>query len=204
MDIKPPSDSLIQNPSFQYFEVSTTSPDGLLKAFQAARPQVVIHSAAVIPPLSERYGRRLEKVMFEVNVEGTRHALDAASQSGCSGFVYTSSCCAVTDDMSVPYINIDERWPVSPVSSIYGESKVRGQVGDLTALITSLGPSRGASARSLKQIHVYMRAAPISLVRQRRHAASSTNTRLSRQARDTLGCWRWHQSLGCNICRQCG
>jgi sterol-4alpha-carboxylate 3-dehydrogenase (decarboxylating) len=165
VDIKPPSDSLTQNPSLQYFEVSTTSPDDLLKAFQAARPQVVIHSAAIIPPLSERYGRRLEKLVFEVNVEGTRHALAAARQSGCSAFVYTSSCCAVTDDMSVSYINIDERWPVSPVSSIYGESKVRGQVSDLAALITSLGPSRGTSAGSLEQIYVCMRAAPISLVR---------------------------------------
>lgn len=125
VDVKPPNGWLTETLGLQYFEASTTSPDALLKAFQAARPQVVIHSAAIIPPLSERYGRRLEKLVFEVNVEGTRHALDAARRSGCSAFVYTSSCCAVTDDMSVPYINIDERWPVSPASSIYGESKVR-------------------------------------------------------------------------------
>jgi sterol-4alpha-carboxylate 3-dehydrogenase (decarboxylating) len=91
----------------------------------------VIHSAAIIPPLSERYGRRLKKLVFEVNVEGTRHVLDAARQSGCSALVYTSSCCAVMDDMSVSYANIDERWPVSPVSSIYGESKVRNPVKDI-------------------------------------------------------------------------
>lgn len=104
-----------------------------MKAFQAVRPQVVIHSAAIIPPLNERYGRRLEKLVVEVNVEGTRHALDAARQSGCSAFVYTSSCCAVTDDMSVSYINIDERWPVSPVSSVYGESKVRRYIHSIAA-----------------------------------------------------------------------
>lgn len=125
MDIKPPSDSPAQNPNLQYFEASTTSPDDLLRVFRTARPQVIIHTAAIIPPLSERYSRRLEKLVTEVNVEGTRTVLDAARQTRCSALVYTSSCCAVTDDMSVPYINIDERWPVSPVSSIYGESKVR-------------------------------------------------------------------------------
>jgi sterol-4alpha-carboxylate 3-dehydrogenase (decarboxylating) len=134
VDVKRPEDSLTQIPNLQYFEASTTSPDDLLQAFQAARPQVVIHSAAIIPPLSERYGRRLEKVVFEVNIAGTRHALDAAQRSGCSAFVYTSSCCAVTDDMSIPYINIDERWPVSPVSSIYGESKVRCSVHHIACL----------------------------------------------------------------------
>ena len=125
MDVKPPSDLPAQNPKPQYFEASTTSPDDLLRVFRTTRPQVIIHTAAIIPPLSERYSRRLEKLVTEVNVEGTRTVLDAARQTGCSALVYTSSCCAVTDDMSVPYINIDERWPVSPVSSIYGESKVR-------------------------------------------------------------------------------
>ena len=149
VDIKPPERSLTQMPNLQYIEASTTSPDDLLKAFQAARPQVVIHSAAIIPPLSERYGRRLEKAVFEVNIEGTRHALDAARRSGCSAFVYTSSCCAVTDDMSVPYANIDERWPVSPVSSIYGESKVRRWIHNTARPpVTMPGPSRGPSTRS--------------------------------------------------------
>ena len=125
LDIKPPEDALAENANIQYFQASTTSPGDLSKAFQATRPEVVIHSAAIIPPLNERYARRLEKLVFEVNVEGTRNVLNAAEEAGCSAFVYTSSCCAVTDDMSVPYINIDERWPVSPKSSIYGESKVQ-------------------------------------------------------------------------------
>jgi sterol-4alpha-carboxylate 3-dehydrogenase (decarboxylating) len=33
----------------------------------------------------------------------------------------------VTDDMSRPYANIDERWPVPENSSIYGESKARAE-----------------------------------------------------------------------------
>ncbi len=122
VDTKPLKDDLTNN--VRYITGNTTVLDDLVKACKAAQPQVVIHSAAIIPPLSERYRRRLEKLVFEVNIEGTRNALDAAKKSGCTSFVYTSSCCAVTDDMSVSYMNIDERWPVSPESSIYGESKV--------------------------------------------------------------------------------
>lgn len=118
VDTKPPTNDLIQCKNVRYLCASTTSLDEVLKAFKAARPQVVIHSAGIVPPLSERYGRRLEKLCLEVNVEGSRSVLDAAQRSGCSALVYTSSCCAVTDDMSVAYKNIDERWPVSPVSSV--------------------------------------------------------------------------------------
>lgn len=53
--------------------------------------------------------------------------VEAASRCGCKAFVYTSSCCAVTDDMSKPYANIDERWPVAAKSSIYGESKAEAE-----------------------------------------------------------------------------
>jgi sterol-4alpha-carboxylate 3-dehydrogenase (decarboxylating) len=33
----------------------------------------------------------------------------------------------VTDDLSSSFSNIDETWPVSPISSIYGESKVQAE-----------------------------------------------------------------------------
>jgi len=131
VDTKPPTDKLGGN--VRYLTGDTTILDDLVKACKAAQPQVVIHSAAIIPPLSERYGRRLERLVFEVNIEGTRNALDAARNSGCTSFVYTSSCCAVTDDMSESYMNIDERWPVSPKSSIYGESKVQAEALVLAA-----------------------------------------------------------------------
>jgi sterol-4alpha-carboxylate 3-dehydrogenase (decarboxylating) len=59
-----------------------------------------------------------------VNVEGTRNMLAAARESGVEAFVYTSSCCCVTDNMSIQYPNIDESWPLSHQSLVYGESKV--------------------------------------------------------------------------------
>ena len=125
LDIKEPPAEILQRPNIQYIRADTTCPDDLSGVFQAVRPRLVIHTAGVIPPLSDRYSRKLEKVVFKVNVQGTANVLDAAKEVGCSAFVFTSSCCAVIDDMSMPYMNIGEKWPASLNSSIYGRSKVR-------------------------------------------------------------------------------
>lgn len=107
-----------------FVHADVTSPQSILQAVINSRPQVVIHTAGIVPPLDERYARRMEEEVFRVNLEGTRNALSAAETAGCVAFVYTSSCTAVTDDTSMEYPNIDERWPVASRSSIYGESKV--------------------------------------------------------------------------------
>lgn len=88
------------------------------------RPDVIIHAAGLVPELAGRYGREQEARVFDVNVNGTRNMLVAAKNAGVGAFVWTGSCCAVTDDMRYQYANIDERWPVSRHSLIYGESKV--------------------------------------------------------------------------------
>lgn len=78
-------------------------------------------------PCLARYSRRIEALVRKTNVTGTQHVVGAAEQTGCRALVYTSSCCAVVDDMSMSYPNIDERWPVADKSSIYGESKVEAE-----------------------------------------------------------------------------
>ena len=88
------------------------------------KPQVVVHAAGIVPELAERYGRRLTAKVFEINVKGTRTMLAAAKAHGVQAFVWTGSCCAVTDDMTRDYANVDETVPTSNHSLIYGESKV--------------------------------------------------------------------------------
>ena len=112
------------NSEVVFAQADVTSAQSVLDALISSRPEVVIHTAAIIPPLGQRYARRMEEEVFRVNVEGTRSILDAARAAGCPAFVYTSSCAAVTDDVSMDYANIDEWWPVALRSSIYGESKV--------------------------------------------------------------------------------
>jgi sterol-4alpha-carboxylate 3-dehydrogenase (decarboxylating) len=123
-DTQPPSNNIAAEPNVSFTETDVISPQSIEDAILLHRPQVVIHAAGIVPPLAERYARRMEKEVIRVNVKGTRNTLRAAKTAGCRAFVYTSSCTAVTDDVTMDYANIDERWPVAITSSIYGESKV--------------------------------------------------------------------------------
>ncbi|KAM0796436.1 hypothetical protein BDR22DRAFT_526335 [Usnea florida] len=91
------------------------------------KPDVIIHSAGLVPELAFRYGREQQDRVFNVNINGTRNMLAAAKSSGVKAFVWTGSCTAITDDMSREYRNIDERWPTSAHSLIYGESKAAAE-----------------------------------------------------------------------------
>lgn len=124
VDLNPPGPVNIVPESASFVRVDVTNKDEVSEAFQRIRPDIVIHTAGIVPRLSERFGRRLESMTRKINVEGTRNMLDAAKAIGARGFVYTSSCCVVTDYLDMPFPNIDERWPTSPSSLIYGESKV--------------------------------------------------------------------------------
>lgn len=105
-------------------QVDVTNANEVSKAFQVVKPNVAIHTAGIVPGLADRFARRLERQVWRTNVEGTRNMLDAAAENGTEAFIYTSTCCVTTDDMRMPYPNINERWPTSPTSLIYGESKV--------------------------------------------------------------------------------
>ncbi|KAJ5574409.1 uncharacterized protein N7459_008836 [Penicillium hispanicum] len=108
-------------------QVDVTSAEEVSQAFEAVKPDIIIHTAGLVPALADRFGRRLERETWKVNVNGTQNMLDAAARNGTEAFIYTSTCCVVTDNMRVPYHNIDERWPVSPTSLIYGESKAAAE-----------------------------------------------------------------------------
>lgn len=124
LDRNPPNTTHALPDNIAFVQADITVPDDLYKALQQVKPQIVVHTAGIVPELSERFGRRLEQRAWKTNVEGTRNMLGAAREAGVKGFVYTSTCCVVTDDMNMPYPNIDERWPASSSSLIYGESKV--------------------------------------------------------------------------------
>lgn len=112
-------------PKTQCIQVNIANANEVHKAFESIQPDVVIHTAGLVPTLADRFGRRLEREVWETNVIGTQNMLDAAVKNGVEAFIYTSTCCVVTDNLSMPYHNIDEQWPTSSSSLIYGESKVR-------------------------------------------------------------------------------
>ena len=110
-------------PNITYKSGDVTNTTCINALVDSIKPDVIIHSAGLVPELAFRYGREQQDRVFNVNINGTRNMLAAAKSSGVKAFVWTGSCTAITDDMSREYRNIDERWPTSAHSLIYGESK---------------------------------------------------------------------------------
>ena len=102
------------------------------------KPTVVIHTAGIVPSLSSRYATRDRDHVFDVNVNGTRTMLRAAKKHGVRAFVWTGSSTCVTDDLKKQYPNIDEAWPTSRQSMIYGESKAAAEALVIAASDESL------------------------------------------------------------------
>ncbi|KAL4918946.1 hypothetical protein BDW62DRAFT_55951 [Aspergillus aurantiobrunneus] len=127
IDLHPPGPTHVVPDNAAFIQVDITNADAVAKILRQTRPEVVIHTAGIVPGLAERFGRRLEKHVWRVNVEGTRNMLEAAKGSGSNVFVYTSTCCVVTDYLEMPYPNINERWPTARTSLIYGESKAAAE-----------------------------------------------------------------------------
>ncbi|CRG90042.1 C-3 sterol dehydrogenase, putative [Talaromyces islandicus] len=127
IDIAPPG-SIHEVPSqAEFIKVDVTSAVEVEKAIQKVRPTTVIHTAGIVPVLAERFGRRMQSVVWKLNVDGTRIMLDVSKRLGVKAFVFTSSCCVTIDDMRLPYRNISEDWPTSQTSLIYGESKAAAE-----------------------------------------------------------------------------
>ncbi|KAL4998230.1 hypothetical protein BDV10DRAFT_194535 [Aspergillus recurvatus] len=127
LDFHPPGPAHVVPESASFIQADITDADGVTRALQQTRPDLVIHTAGIVPDLAERFGRRLGKHVWRVNVEGTRNMLEAAKRSGSKAFVYTSTCCVLTDYLGVPLPNVDERWPTPHTSLIYGESKAAAE-----------------------------------------------------------------------------
>ena len=123
VDLKPPYGDATRQLTVNYTTADITDAKEAWRAVHEAKPSVIIHAAGIVPPLTSRYIRKDRDLVWKVNVEGTRNMLDAAREAGVEAFVYTSSCCSVTDDLKHQYPNVDETWPTSHQSWIYGESK---------------------------------------------------------------------------------
>ena len=103
VDLQELVDKETSDPRIRYIKVDVTSIADVQEAFQELKPTIVIHCAGVVPPLAQRYTRVFERVVKNVNINGTRNVLKAAIESGVSAFIYTSSCCAVIDDLTGYY-----------------------------------------------------------------------------------------------------
>jgi len=108
------------------------SPDSLARLFDGARGATVFHAAGVIHP------SRGVKQFYQVNVEGTRNLLAAASKAGARRFVHVSSNSPIGCNPT-PTDVFDESAPYQPYMH-YGRSKMMAEqavkaAGDLETVI---------------------------------------------------------------------
>lgn len=125
LDIRPPKASA----KAQYLQADVTSATEVHTAFQQANPDAIIHTAGLVPGGQARYSHN-EKIrarVFNVNVDGTRHVLQAARQTACRAMVHTSSCTVISDDLDHDYPNMHEGIPTGNAKLIYGSSKARAE-----------------------------------------------------------------------------
>ncbi|KAF2212724.1 hypothetical protein CERZMDRAFT_40479 [Cercospora zeae-maydis SCOH1-5] len=128
MDIQPPSDD-IRKRIAEWRHADITSAESVRNAFQDYHPEIVMHSAGIVPARDLRYSTN--KIQWEkvkaINYQGTINVLDATLESGCRKFVFTSSCTTVIDDLDHDYYNMNESIPLGKATLHYGKSKAMAE-----------------------------------------------------------------------------
>lgn len=124
LDIPPEPPAKIKRCNVNYFQADVTDKEAIDQLIRDVAPDVVIHTAAVVPTRTTRYNQQERRKCFQVNVEGTRNVLEVAEASGVKCFVYTSSYTVITDNINYNFPNMDEQIPVGSATLVYGESKV--------------------------------------------------------------------------------
>jgi nucleoside-diphosphate-sugar epimerase len=124
--------------------------------------EVVVHTAALVGMPSDESG------FWEVNVRGTRLALEAARDAGARRFVHLSS--VVTFGLDFPD-GVDERWPVHPTGVAYVDTKIAAEqvvlqahaAGEAAVTVVRPGDVYGPGSRPWTIL-------PVELLKARRFA----------------------------------
>ncbi len=105
-------------PFAECFDGDILKPEDLEKALRGC--DAVYHLAAQSAP---KVSEENEKEDFEINVVGTRNALEAAQKAGCKVFVFTSSSYVYGDNGKTP---VTEHSKLAP-AKVYGKHKLAAE-----------------------------------------------------------------------------
>ena len=114
---------------FRFIQADISSAESVNNAFVDYSPDLVVHTAGIIPARKSRYSTRRKdwERVKSINYDGTRHVVDAAMAAGCRNFVYTSSCTVVIDDLDHDYFYMNEDVAIGNATLHYGNSKGMGE-----------------------------------------------------------------------------
>lgn len=76
-------------PNVIYKRGDITDAASLNTIVDSISPDIIIHSAGLVPELAFRYRREQRGRVFNINVDGTRNILAAAKSSGVKALVWT-------------------------------------------------------------------------------------------------------------------
>ncbi|QDS78116.1 hypothetical protein FKW77_004245 [Venturia effusa] len=138
LDISLPSIDDNNTSSIEYHQVDVCDASAVSKLITTIQPQVIVHTAALIPSAAKRLGVG-DAGLRKVNVDGTRNVLDAAKTAGSVvAFVHTSSCDVVKGSSWMDLRGVDESTaPPQTFDDVYAESKAIGE----NMVLSSASPS---------------------------------------------------------------
>lgn len=127
LDVRPPPDNIGKKVLFLRADI--TSAESVSNAFVDYSPDLVLHTAGIVPARRLRYSSKRKdwERVKAINYDGTKHVLDSSMAAGCRNFVYTSSCTVVIDDVNHDYFNMDENVPTGNATLHYGKSKAMAE-----------------------------------------------------------------------------
>jgi len=105
------------NPAATLYQADIRDPQGPERAFAAARPEIVVHQAALA---DVRASMREPQLYAEVNIIGSINLLEAARRHSVRKFIYASTGGAAYGEPE--FVPVSEAHPVNPLDC-YGASK---------------------------------------------------------------------------------
>jgi sterol-4alpha-carboxylate 3-dehydrogenase (decarboxylating) len=124
----------VEDARVSYHNCDITDLASLTELFQKLKPDVVIHTAALVPD-----PRNNNTIVYKVNVDGTKNLLSAARDVDVKAFVYTSSSSVIVGNID-GVVNADESWPVltgKDQPDFYSNTKVCRRAKHISLLLTT-------------------------------------------------------------------
>ena len=133
----------LASPRFTLLELDVAREGALAAAMTAAKPDALIHLAALV---SVQESMRDPGLNFELNVRATHLAAEAARAAGTSRIVFASSAAIYGDVASLPVREESAKLPISP----YGAAKLASE-----ALLLGHGAAYGLTVRCQRYFNVF-------------------------------------------------